>query len=149
MKRLSEYILESYDETLSDILENILDNDDFLEDNYGALEDVHGEKQQRIRLIDGYCIEVCMFVSYYELDDVDYYVLDDGGSSYHFFMKQNNLYYDAYNYRGVKKLKDLEFVKMYMNKYSENELMKHLTLVGSGDFDYNKAIKIKNEKKKK
>lgn len=55
-------------------------------------------------------------------------------------MKYDDLYYDAYNYEGVKNLSDLQFCKIYMKGKSEEYLNKNLTLVAKGDeFTYEKA----------
>ena len=102
-------------------------------------------EKTRLNLIDnGYCLTVCNCVSFLEdepfYNDVEYYLLDDGGTSYHFFMKYDDLYYDAYNYKGVKKLSDLQFCKIYMKGKSDDYLNKYLILVGKGDdFTYEKA----------
>ena len=58
-----------------------------------------------------------------------------------FFMKYENLYYDAYNYKGVKKLSDLQFCKIYMKDKSEEYLNKYLTLIckGGDNWEYEKA----------
>ena len=145
MLSLKEYIIESlgYYKTLSNFLETFWDEDDWYDEIYGAL--ANNTKQTRLNLIDnGYCLTVCNCVSFLEdepfYDDVEYYLLDDGGTSYHFFMKYDNLYYDAYNYKGVKKLSDLQFCKIYMKGKSEEYLNKNLILVGKGaDFTYEKA----------
>ena len=92
----------------------------------------------------GYYKTLSNFLETFWLED-DWYddisgALDDGGTSYHFFMKYKDLYYDAYNYNGVKKLTDLQFCKKYMKGKSEEYLNKNLTLVGKGaDFTYEKA----------
>ena len=145
MKLISEYIYESlgYYKTLSNFLKTFWSEDDWYDDINGALD--NNAKQTRLNLIDnGYCLTVCNCVSFLEdepfYDDVEYYLLDDGGSSYHFFMKYKDLYYDAYNYNGVKKLTDLQFCKKYMKGKSEEYLNKNLTLIGKGDdFTYEKA----------
>ena len=145
MMSLKEYIFESlgYYKTLSNFLETFWSEEDWYDDIHGALDD--DDEQTRLNLIDnGYCLTVCNCVSFLEdepfYDDVEYYLLDDGGTSYHFFMKYKDLYYDAYNYDGVKKLTDLQFCKKYMKGKSEEYLNKNLTLVGKGaDFTYEKA----------
>ena len=145
MMTLKEYIYESlgYYKTLSNFLETFWTEEDWYDDISGALDD--NNKKTRLNLIDnGYCLTVCNCVSFLEdepfYDDVEYYLLDDGGTSYHFFMKYNNLYYDAYNYKGVKKLSDLQFCKIYMKGKSDDYLNKYLILVGKGaDFTYEKA----------
>jgi len=148
MKSLNTYINESI-ENLSYILKDIIYDEDFLEDNYGVFKGCNSDRKKRLKLIDGYCIEVCLYISsYYEFENIDYYLLDDGGESYHFIMKYNKQYYDAYNYNGVKNLSELKFVELYMKQYNEEELNKHLKLISKNDFDYNKAIKIKNENTK-
>ena len=145
MMTLKEYIYESlgYYKTLSNFLETFWTEEDWYDDISGALDD--NNKKTRLNLIDnGYCLTVCNCVSFLEdepfYDDVEYYLLDDDGTSYHFFMKYNNLYYDAYNYKGVKKLSDLQFCKIYMKGKSDDYLNKYLILVGKGaDFTYEKA----------
>ena len=145
MKSLNSYINESlgYYKTLSNFLESFWGEDDWYDDISGAL--ANNAKQTRLNLIDnGYCLTVCNCVSFLEdepfYNDVEYYLLDDGGSSYHFFMKYDNLYYDAYNYKKKKNLSDLQFCKIYMKGKSDEYLNKHLTLVGKGDeFTYEKA----------
>jgi len=142
---LKEYIYESlgYYKTLSNFLETFWSEEDWYDDIHGALDD--DDEQTRLNLIDnGYCLTVCNCVSFLEdepfYNDVEYYLLDDGGTSYHFFMKYKDFYYDAYNYDGVKKLTDLQFCKKYMKGKSEEYLNKNLTLVGKGaDFTYEKA----------
>ena len=57
-------------------------------------------------------------------------------------MKHENRWYDAFNYTGVDKLEDLEFVHMYMSKYNEEQLQKYLTLVSKDDFDYSRAMDL-------
>lgn len=142
MKSLKDYIFESYN-TLSNFLQSFWTEEDWYDDINGALAD--DDEQTRLNLIDnGYCLAVCNCVSFLEDEpfykDIEYYLLDDGGSSYHFFMKYKNLYYDAYNYDGVKKLSDLQFCKIYMKDKSEEYLNKHLIFVAKGnDFDYTKA----------
>jgi len=145
MMSLKEYIYESlgYYKTLSNFLETFWSEEDWYDDIHGALDD--NDEQTRLNLIDnGYCLTVCNCVSFLEdepfYNDIEYYLLDDGGTSYHFFMKYKDLYYDAYNYDGVKKLTDLQFCKKYMKGKSEEYLNKNLTLVGKGaDFTYEKA----------
>ena len=145
MKDIKKFIKESlgYYKTLSNFLKTFWSEEDWYDDINGALDD--DDEQTRLNLIDnGYCLTVCNCVSFLEdepfYDDVEYYLLDDGGSSYHFFMKYKDLYYDAYNYDGVKKLTDLQFCKKYMKGKSEEYLNKNLTLVGKGDdFTYEKA----------
>lgn len=146
MMSLKEYICESlgYYKTLSNFLETFWTEEDWYDDISGAIAD--NAKQTRLNLIDnGYCLTVCNCVSFLEdepfYDDVEYYLLDDGGSSYHFFMKYDNLYYDAYNYKGVKKLSDLQFCKIYMKGKSEEYLNKYIKLVAKGgdNWDYTKA----------
>ena len=142
MKSLKDYIFESY-HTLSNFLQSFWTEEDWYDDINGALDD--DDEQTRLNLIDnGYCLTVCNCVSFLEDEpfykDIEYYLLDDGGSSYHFFMKYKNLYYDAYNYDGVKKLSDLQFCKIYMKGKSEEYLNKNLIFVAKGnDFDYTKA----------
>ena len=145
MKNLTTYIYESlgHYRTLSNFLESFWSEEDWYDDISGALDD--NDEQTRLNLIDnGYCLTVCNCVSFLEdepfYDDIEYYLLDDGGSSYHFFMKYDDLYYDAYNYDGVKKLSDLQFCKIYMKGKSEEYLNKNLKLVGKGsNFSYKKA----------
>ena len=151
MMTLKEYIIErlninessGYYKTLSNFLETFWTEEDWYDDISGALDD--NNKKTRLNLIDnGYCLTVCNCVSFLEdepfYDDVEYYLLDDGGTSYHFFMKYDDLYYDAYNYKGVKKLSDLQFCKIYMKGKSDDYLNKYLILVGKGDdFTYEKA----------
>lgn len=148
MKTINQYINESlgYYKTLSNFLEIFWDEDAWYDDISGAL--ANNAKQTRLNLIDnGYCLAVCNCVSFLEdepfYNNVEYYLLDDGGSSYHFFMKYNNLYYDAYNYKGVKNLSDLQFCKIYMKNKSEEYLNKHLIFIAKGsDFTYEKAQKL-------
>lgn len=116
-------INESYEEPynhLSDILANIIYNDSFEEYCWSAF-NCYSNGGIRRKLIDGFCMEVCMFISsHYNIPEIEYYMLDDKGDAYHFLMKYENKWYDAYNYTGVDKLEDLEFVHMYMSKYDEN-----------------------------
>ena len=113
-------------------------NDESFEDYcYSVFGEGNSEKTIRKKLIDGFCMEVCMFTSSHsKLKDIEYYLLDDRGDAYHFLMKYKNRWYDAFNYTGVDKLEDLEFVHMYMSKYNEEQLQKYLTLVSKDDFDY-------------
>ena len=145
MKDLKSYLIkESYYQSLSQFLKDFWNEDDWYDDISGALD--NSAKQTRLNLIDnGYCLTVCNCVSFLEdedfYDDIEFYCLDDGGNSYHFFMKYDNLYYDAYNYKGVKKLSDLQFCKIYMKGKSEEYLNKYLKLVAKGgdNWDYTKA----------
>lgn len=143
MKTLNDYyIFESY-RTLSNFLQTFWMEEEWYDDINGALDD--DDEQTRLNLIDnGYCLTVCNCVSFLEDEpfykDIEYYLLDDGGNSYHFFMKYKNLYYDAYNYDGVKKLSDLQFCKIYMKGKSEKYLNKYLMFIAKGnDFSYEKA----------
>ena len=72
-------------------------------------------------------------------NDIEFYLIDDGGPNYHFFVKYNGKFYDAYNYKGVTNLSDLQFCKIYMSKYNDNYLLKHLKFVSNGEFDEAKA----------
>lgn len=147
MKDIKTFILESYYNSLSNFLSSFWSEDDWYDDICGAL--TNNANQTRLNLIDnGYCLAVCNCVSFLEdedwYNDIDYYLLDDGGTSYHFFMKYKDKYYDAYNYKGVKKLSDLQFCKIYMKDKSDEYLNKHLKLVGNGgdSWEYEKAQKM-------
>lgn len=116
-------INESYEEPynqLSDRLENIIYNESFEDFCWSVFANCYSNEDIRRKLIDGFCMEVCMFISHYNIPGIEYYMLDDNGDAYHFLMKYKNKWYDAYNYTGVDKLEDLEFVHMYMSKYDEN-----------------------------
>lgn len=142
-------INESYEEPynqLSDVLENIIDNDSFEEYCWSAFTNCYSTDCIRRKLIDGFCMEVCMFISsHYNIPEIEYYILDGKGDAYHFLMKYENKWYDAYNYVGVDKLEDLEFVHMYMSKYTENQLHTYLQLVSEGSFDYKRAMELIRE----
>lgn len=142
----SEYYKESYN-NLSEILENIINDDDFYDDNYALFNDDDDEETLRIKLIDGHCVEVCVFVSDYYSNitkGIKYYLLDDKGKDYHFLMRYNDLWYDGYNYKGVEKLEKLKFIELNKSyhKYDEGELHNHLHLVSEDEFDFNKAQKM-------
>lgn len=142
-------INESYEESynqLSDILADIIYNDSFEEYCWSAFNNCYSNGDVRRKLIDGFCMEVCMFISsHYNIPDIEYYILDDKGEAYHFLMKYENKWYDAYNYTGVDKLEDLEFVHMYMSKYTENQLHTYVQLVSEGSFDYKRAMELIRE----
>lgn len=147
MKTLKQYIklINESNIDLSELLENIIYDDDFCDDNYSIFTDDSTDEQLRIKLIDGYCMEVCMFVSdYYNVKNIQYYLLDNKGNDYHFLMRYNDLWYDAYNYDGVNKLEDLKFIEINnsYHKYDEGELHNHLYLISKNEFDVNKAQKL-------
>jgi hypothetical protein len=131
---------------LSSFLENLPSDENWGDEIYGALNG--NEETIRLNLIDnGYCITVCMIVGWQfcETDignKIEFYLLDDGGTSYHCFVKYNNKFYDAYNYKGVSKLSDLQFCKIYMNNYSNDYLNSHLKFISRGEFDDAKADKL-------
>ena len=148
MKSISQYIKESQ-EQLSDILENIIYDENFQDDNYSIFDDNLDDEELRIKLIDGYCLEVCQFISdYYEgkFKGIEYYLLDDG-NNYHYLMFYNDLWYDAYNYQGVKHLDELKFIELNKSyqKYDDGELCdtSRLHFISKDEFDYNKAIKLR------
>ena len=148
-KYVDAVINESYEESyshLSDILADIIYNESFEEYGWSAFTSGYSNGGVRRKLIDGFCMEVCMFISsHYNIPEIEYYMLDDKGDAYHFLMKYENKWYDAYNYTGVDKLKDLEFVHMYMSKYDENQLHTYLQLVSEGSFDYKRAMELIRE----
>lgn len=131
---------------LSDFLKNLPYNDDWYEDIYGAL--TGNDNQIRLNLIDnGYCITVCSIIGWQFSEtpfgnSMEFYLLDDGGSSYHFFVKYKWKFYDAYNYEGVSRLSALQFCKIYMSKYNENNLLEYLKFVSRGEFDVVRANKL-------
>lgn len=144
------HINESYEEEpynqLSDILENIIYDESFEENCWSVFANCYSNGGIRRKLIDGFCMEVCMFISsHYNIPEIEYYMLDDKGDAYHFLMKYENKWYDAYNYTGVDKLQDLEFVHMYMSKYTEKQLHTYLQLVSEGSFDYKRAMELIRE----
>ena len=141
-------INESYEEPynqLSDRLEDIIYNESFEEYCWSVFANCHSNEDIRRKLIDGFCMEVCMFISHYNIPGIEYYILDDKGDAYHFLMKYENKWYDAYNYMGVDKLEDLEFVHMYMSKYTEKQLHTYLQLVSEESFDYKRAMELIRE----
>lgn len=152
---ITETVLSKYDHNnartyVSDILFNLVNNEFFYEDAYGAFDNVATEDELRINLIDnGYCITVCTYVSNM-LDDsnfeseVQFILLDDHSDSYHCLIEINNRFYDAYNYNGVDKLSDLEFVKMYYSQYPEEQLRNFTSQISTGYFDYNKFCLMKS-----
>ena len=131
---------------LSDFLENLPYDENWYEDIYGALNG--NDNQIRLNLIDnGYCSTVCAIIGWQFSEsplknDIEFYLIDDGGPNYHFFVKYNGKFYDAYNYKGVTNLSDLQFCKIYMSKYNDNYLLKHLKFVSNGEFDEAKANKL-------
>ena len=145
----AEYYDEDYNE-LSDFLENGLYDDCCLEDIWEAVDEGDSE-QTRLNLIDnGYCITVCMLIDYnFEgtpiSNDIEFYLLDDGGESYHCFAKYDGKFYDAYNYMGVTRLSDLQFCKIYMSNYDEDYLRKYLKFISKGEFDDVKANELIDE----
>jgi hypothetical protein len=142
------YINESL-ENLSEALEYIIDNEDFIEANYSIFDDDLDDEEIRIKLIDGFCLEVCMFISdYYDFKNIQYYLLDDKGNDFHYLMRYNNLWYDAYNFEGVKNLEDLKFIELNKSyhKYDEGELHNHLHLISEDKFDYEKAMELEKNK---
>ena len=149
-KIVKKHINEEYATKLdlSDILADIIYSEDFLEWNGDYdLYDMEDDEEMRRRLIDnGNCINVCSWVNdCYEFENIRYYLLDDGGGSYHVFMGLNGTYYDAYNYNGVTKPNDLMFVNLYMNgKYSDDEILEHMHEISVGTFDYNDCMKLIN-----
>lgn len=145
MKTLIQFINESLN-NLSALLEDIIYNEDFIEEQYSIFDDDYSDEELRIKLIDGFCMEVCMFISdYFDIKGIIYYLLDDGGDSYHYLMQYNDLWYDAYNFEGVKKLEELKFIEINKSyqKYDEGELHNYLYLISKNKFDYNKACKIR------
>jgi hypothetical protein len=142
-KRKKKHIIKESNDDLSYFLEDIIYDESFEDYCYSVFGEGNSEKTIRKKLIDGFCMEVCMFTSdHSKIKDIEYYLLDDRGDAYHFLMKHENRWYDAFNYMGVDKLEDLEFVHMYMSKYNEEQLQKYLTLVSKDDFDYNKAMDL-------
>lgn len=141
-------INESYEEQynqLSDRLEDIIYNESFEDFCWSVFATCYSNEAIRRKLIDGFCLEVCSFISRYNIPGIEYYILDDKGEAYHFLMKYENKWYDAYNYTGVDKLEDLEFVHMYMSKYTEKQLHTYLQLVSKDPFDYKRAIELIRE----
>ena len=119
--------------------------------NYSIFDDCDDEEELRIKLIDGYCLEVCIFISdYYKIKSIEYYLLDNKGDDYHYLMKFKNMWFDAYNYKGVKNLEELKFIELNKSyqKYDEGELNDSniLHFISKDEFDYNKAMKLKNNK---
>ena len=145
MKTITKYLKESLDE-LSDILKNIIYDENFQDDNYSIFDDSLSDEDLRIKLIDGYCLEVCQFVSDYYEGKFDN-LLDDGGSDYHYLILYDDKWYDAYDYQGVEHLKELKFIELNKSyhKYNEEQLndSKILHFISKNDFDYNKAIKLR------
>lgn len=145
LKKVKKKSVNESNINLSELLKNIIYDDDFYENNYSIFTDDATDEQLRIKLIDGYCIEVCMFVSdYYNVKNIQYYLLDDKGKDYHCLMRYNGLWYDAYNYNGVDKLEDLKFIEINKSyhKYDEGELHNHLHLISKNEFDFDKAQKL-------
>lgn len=150
MKNIKQFIFEAKNK-LSSILENIIYDENFQEDNYSIFDDCDDEEELRIKLIDGYCLEVCIFISdYYKIKGIEYYLLDNKGDDYHYLMKFKNMWFDAYNYKGVKNLEELKFIELNKSyqKYDEGELNDSniLHFISKDEFDYNKAMKLKNNK---
>lgn len=143
-RKKKRIVKESNDDfALSYFLEDIIYDESFEDFCYSVFGEGNSEKTIRKKLIDGFCMEVCMFTSWRsKIQDIEYYLLDDRGDAYHFLMKYKNTWYDAFNYTGVDKLEDLEFVHMYMSKYNEEQLHKYLTLVSKDDFDHSRAMDL-------
>ena len=138
---------------LSEILEDIIYDEDFLNDNYSVfdnVEDSEDEHAMRMCLIDGFCMEVCIYISdYFNFKSISYHILDDGSDSYHYLMLYGNKWYDAYDFHGVKNLSHLNYVKTIGNykTYTEEELRNMTRLISTGYFDYIKAVEMANAQK--
>lgn len=148
MKDLKNYLIIESQNKLSKILENIIYDEDFQEDNYSIFDDDLDDEELRIKLIDGFCMEVCMYISdYHDIKGIEYYLLDDKGKDYHYLMRYKDKWYDAYNYNGVKHLEELKFIELNKSyqKYDEGELndTSRLHFISKDEFDYNKAIKLR------
>ena len=124
---------------LRDELKSLPTNEEFLEwlgnTDIWKLYDCGKIDDIRIKLVDGQCDVVCRWFSGM-FDNVEFWLLDDGGNDYHVFMKSDGKYYDAYNYDGVDNPNELKFVQMYMRgKYDNDMIMKHMHYVSTGKFD--------------
>jgi hypothetical protein len=116
---------------ISKILKNLPTNKDFqifLNNAYRYAAYEKNLKITRISLIDGYCNDVTIFIKWLFPES------EMLMAPYHSFIKNNNKYYDGYNYNGVKNYNDLYFFK---NNNTET-LTDNITTF----FDVNDKIKL-------
>lgn len=147
LKKIKKKKINESKQSLSELLEYIIEDEDFIDNNYSIFDDYEDDEELRIKLIDGYCMEVCIHISdYYKVRGIEYYLLDDKGDDFHFLMRYKKLWYDGYNFEGVDKLENLKFIELNKSyhKYDEGELHNHLHLISKNKFDYDKAMELKN-----
>ena len=149
MKTLSQYIIQESDNfNFKETIKNLPNNKSFISSFYDSkLSRLNDINKIRLSLIDNRCQQVADYFSKFNDDNIEFYFLGMGTEAFHVFMKYDNKYYDAYNYEGVSKLSDLEFVKMYLFYLDESELQKNLTFISKGTFDWSKYKEINNKSK--
>ena len=126
--------------TLSYELKNLVINKDFLshfdESEYISKD----ENELRHLFINGRCESVCRWISGI-FNDVEFYLLYIDNDNYHLFMKQNDMFYDGYNYDGVNDINQLEYVKLHScNKHYD------VYYISTGEFDRDITKSILNDK---